>query len=53
MALYEKHKNAGSNDAVKSAGKDSGWLLKKVVKADKREFETKKESLVRKYLWKP
>jgi hypothetical protein len=53
MVLYEKHKNAGSNDAVKSAGKDSGWLLKKVVKADKREFETKEESLVRKYLWKP
>jgi hypothetical protein len=44
-ALYEK-----SGD-VEQAGKDAGWLLKKVLDIDKRSFENKKEGLVRKYRW--
>ena len=52
IVLYDKHNNAGSDDPIKSAGKDSGWLLKKVIKADKREFETKEESFIRIYKWK-
>lgn len=45
FALYEK------NMDVKQAGKDAGWLLKKVLCDDKRSFQTKKEGLVRQYLW--
>jgi len=52
-ALFEKQKKLGKNseNSVKDAGKDSGWLLKKVIHADKRKFETKKEDLIRKYRW--
>ena len=45
FALYEK-----TND-TELAGKDAGWLLKKVIDKDKRSFETKKEGLVRQYRW--
>jgi len=31
--------------------KDAGWILKKVLENDERKFETKKESLIRKYKW--
>ncbi len=53
IALYTKHIDLGKDDAdaVESAGKDSGWLLKKVIYKDKRKFFTKKEGLVRKYKW--
>lgn len=53
LPLYEKHENKGKDweSAVKDAGKDSGWLLKKVIAGDKRTFETKKEELIRKYRW--
>lgn len=46
------HNNDGSDDPIKSACKDSGWLLKKVIKADKREFETKEALFIRIYKWK-
>ncbi len=51
--LFEKHKKVGKNneDAITAAGKDSGWILKRVINKDKREFETKKEELIRKYRW--
>ena len=48
-ALYEKHQT--KPNAVEEAGKDSGWLLKKVIDDDKRKFETKKDEMVRKYKW--
>lgn len=53
LVLYEKHENKGKNSesAVKDAGKDSGWLLKKVIVDDKRSFETKYEGFNRKYRW--
>jgi len=53
MALFGKHKTEGKDDkaAIEAAGKDSGWLLKLVIDNDKRNFETKKEDLIRKYLW--
>ncbi len=53
MALYKKHEDKGKNWelAVKDAGKDSGWILKKVIEADKRTFKTKKEAFIRQYLW--
>ena len=47
--LYEKHKHKIT--AVKDAGKDAGWILKKVILEDKRTFDTKKEALIRKYKW--
>lgn len=50
--LYEKHKSQGKREqAVQDAGKDAGWLLKKVLFEDKRNFETKKDGLVRQYKW--
>lgn len=53
LPLYEKHENKGKGweSSVKDAGKDSGWLLKRVISDDKRTFETKKEELIRKYRW--
>ncbi len=53
MALYQKHIDKGKNsiEAVKDAGKDSGWILKKVIDSDKRVFDTKKEEQIRKYRW--
>jgi len=48
--LYEKHEN-NSNDPVKSAGIDSGWLLKKVIHLDKREFESRDGEMIKQYLW--
>lgn len=44
-ALYEKTKDENQ------AGIDAGWLLKKVIKADKRHFDTKKDGWVRQYRW--
>ena len=54
IVLFIKHQNKGkSNDqAITDAGKDAGWILKKIIDDDQREFETKKEDLVRKYRWK-
>ena len=53
IVLYEKHRQMGKsqNDSVSDAGKDSGWLVKRVINDDQREFQTKKEDLVRKYRW--
>ena len=53
LALYLKHENQGkdSESAVKDAGKDSGWLLKKVISNDMRIFDSKNEELIRKYRW--
>jgi hypothetical protein len=49
--LYEKHLPAP--DAVERAGKDGGWLLKRVIDEDDRKFETKKEEVISKYRWIP
>jgi len=53
IVLYKKHENKGKHweSAVKDAGKDSGWILKKVIDSDERNFETVKEELIRKYRW--
>jgi len=48
--IYTKHE-ADQDDPVKEAGKDAGWLLKSLLSSDKREFETKKENLIRNYRW--
>jgi hypothetical protein len=46
ITLYEK------SEDIKQAGKDAGWLLKKVIAEDtQRCFKTKNEGLVRQYLW--
>ena len=49
--LYEKHENLGSLDPVAEAGKDSGWMLKRVIEDDKRQFHTYREDQIRKYQW--
>ena len=53
LVIYEKHEKMGKDweNCVKDAGKDAGWILKKVINSDKRKFETKKEELIRKYRW--
>lgn len=51
IKLWEKHNNLKKADPVDEAGKDGGWLLKKVVQKDKRKFETKEEDRIRKYRW--
>jgi hypothetical protein len=54
FVLYQKHISKGkdSESAVKDAGIDSGWILKKLINNDtRRTFETKKEELIRKYRW--
>jgi len=55
LALDTKHINLGkaSSDAIESAAKDGGWVLKHVIVNDIRMFETKKESLTRQYQWMP
>lgn len=50
IALYRKHE-ATSSDAVKSAGQDGGWLLKSVIDADSRAFETREANMIREYRW--
>lgn len=52
IVLYEKHLGLKKvhKDAAKDAAKDAGWLLKKVIYEDKRNFNTKVER-VRKYQW--
>ncbi|WP_167883996.1 cell division protein SepF [Leptospira wolffii] len=50
--LYLKHLNKKSNDPVKEAGKDSGWLLKKVLHRDMRKFDARDgDGLIREYHW--
>lgn len=49
IVLSEKHQD--QDDAVERAGKESGWLLKRVIDDDNRDFETKEEELIRKYRW--
>ncbi len=52
--LYEKHRyklHKSNEISIQAAGKDAGWLLKKVIHEDKRKFDTKKENLIRQYKW--
>jgi hypothetical protein len=51
--LYDKHYSKGKRgeDCVKAAGKDAGWILKKVIAADTRKFETKVAQRIRQYRW--
>jgi hypothetical protein len=53
LVLYTKHESKGKSweSAVKDAGKDSGWILIRVINQDQRKFKTKKEELIRKYKW--
>jgi hypothetical protein len=53
QVLYDKHENKGKDrdSSVKDAGKDSGWLLKKVLKNDRRTFDSKNEALIQNYIW--
>jgi hypothetical protein len=51
--LYNKHIQNGktTKEAFDNAGKESGWLLKRVIYDDKRQFETEKTEINRKYRW--
>jgi len=49
--LYDKQVANGATDPVKEAGKEGGRLLLDVIVKDTRQFETKKESLIRQYKW--
>ncbi|HCZ36319.1 MAG TPA: hypothetical protein DHV26_10390 [Cytophagales bacterium] len=45
IVLYEK-----SHD-IEQAGKDAGWLLKRVLQDDKRTFESSSDGWVKQYRW--
>lgn len=49
LLLYQKHHPAA--DAVERAGRDGGWLLKKVISDDLRTFETREAEMIRQYRW--
>jgi hypothetical protein len=51
--LYNKHIRDGKSaqEAFDNAGRESGWLLKRVVNDDKRQFETEETPINRKYRW--
>lgn len=53
MVLFNKHKKNGKSDddAIIEAGKDAGWIAKKVIHDDNRQFDTRK-MYVREYKWK-
>ena len=53
IELYKKHINLGKTeeDSVKAAGKDCGWLLKKVIQNDKRSFDSRNHGFIREYRW--
>lgn len=48
--LYKTHEKT-SSDPVGAAGKDGSWILKKLINEEDRNFETKKEDMIRKYRW--
>lgn len=52
IVLYEKHIRNGKShdDAVSAGGKDAGWIAKKVINDDTREFQTE-TGFVRRYRW--
>jgi hypothetical protein len=54
IALYNKHIENGKtgDEAFDFAGKESGWMLKKVLHADTRNFESKNED-TKNYRWIP
>jgi hypothetical protein len=55
FALYQKQENAGLSDpaAIEQAGKEGGWLLKRVISDDRRSFDTRIAELIRQYQWIP
>lgn len=51
IVLYDKALEINSKDPVNTAAIAAGWLLKKVLKDDKRKFSTKKGQDRRYYRW--
>lgn len=52
IVLYKKHIDRGKtqDEAVIEAGKDAGWIMKKILNDDDREFLTQ-DGFVRSYKW--
>jgi hypothetical protein len=52
-ALFQKHRNAGKSEAeaYAAAAIDAGWLMKTVLREDKRAFDASKGGLVSTYRW--
>ena len=48
--LWERHKGL-SDDPVKFASKEAGWLLKRVLAEDPRTFEMREGPDIRQYRW--
>ncbi|MDR2659527.1 MAG: hypothetical protein LBC27_06010 [Spirochaetaceae bacterium] len=52
--LYKKHIHQDGkthDEAWRLAGQEADIILKKVIKSDKRNFETKEDDQIRKYKW--
>ncbi|MCE1197655.1 MAG: hypothetical protein LWW85_01695 [Marinilabiliales bacterium] len=45
FALYEKSKD------IEQAGRDAGWLLKRMLHDDKRTYESSTDGRVKQYRW--
>ena len=45
FALYEK------SEDIEQAGKDAGWLLKRMLNDDKRTYESSTDGRVKQYRW--
>ncbi len=53
IVLYEKHINKGKSDeeAIEDAGKDLGWILKLVLRQDRRTFTASDAGMAKGYKW--
>lgn len=53
IALYDAHKQLGESDvdAVSHAAQDLGWIVKKVLTNDKRNYVNTKQDKVNYYKW--
>jgi hypothetical protein len=53
LPLYDYYFGNGrtSEQSVDQAGKDGGWLLKRVITDDQRNFETREQHQIREYHW--
>lgn len=51
IQIYNKHVDQNSSNPIREAAIDAGWILKKVIHDDKRQFIVKREEMTNKYLW--
>ena len=55
QAIYERHLANGRTEpeAFEAAAKDVGWIMKRILSEDAREFELDNSERVNRYRWRP